>query len=109
MNTDELKLLLETPLLLLAIMFAASIVNGLKQISTAKRAGVDVSSVSYFFEHWPDTAGMVIANLIAFAVLILTDQLNFAAALGIGYGANSLIDILPGTRSDSLATTQLKG
>lgn len=102
MSAEELKILLQTPLLLLLMMFAASVTNGLKQISTAKRSGVDVDSREYFLSHWPDTLGMILANLIAFAILILTDQLNFASALGIGYGANSIIDILPGTRSDSL-------
>ena len=102
MTADQLKLLLQTPLLLFLLMLAASLSNGLKQVYTANQAGGSTSLKTYFLTHWPDTLGMVLANVIAFAVLILTDQLNFASALGIGYGANSLVDLLPGTRSDNL-------
>lgn len=41
---------------------------------------------------------MLITNMLAFAVLVFTDQLNFASAIGVGYGMNSIMDLLPKTR-----------
>lgn len=58
-----------------------------------------------YWSYIPETMGALVANIIAFVVLVLTDQLNFASALGVGYGANSLIDLLPKGRSYALKQT----
>lgn len=108
MTAEQLKILLQTPFCLLLLMFAASFSNGLKQVATTNKAGGSVLLREYFLVHWPDTVAMIIANLIAFAILILTDQLNFASALGVGYGANSVVDLLPGARSSVIATSAVQ-
>lgn len=105
MNTDDaLKLFLSTPAALFVLMTLASLANGLKQLMVLRQTGTPMSFGTYL-RYWPETAAMLIANIIAFAVLILTDQLNFASALGVGYGTNSLVDLLPGKRSLVLKST----
>lgn len=104
MTPDALKTLLGSPPALFILMLLASMSSGLKQLLVIRQTGKPMSFLSYL-SYWPETLGMVIANVIAFAVLILTDQLNFASALGIGYGANSVIDLLPGKRSLALKST----
>lgn len=102
MTADELKIVLSTPAALFVLMLLASFSSSVKQIVSARRAGVTVTCAEYW-AHWPETAAALIANVIGFALLILTDQLNFASALGIGYGANSVVDLLrAGGRSNSL-------
>lgn len=108
MTAEALKTILQTPALLLILMLAASVSNGLKQLNTNSAAGGSMTCIEYFFKHWPDTLNMVLTNCLCFAVLILTDQLNFASALGVGYGANSIVDMLPGSRSNSLANSVKK-
>ena len=102
-----LKVLLNSPMGLLALMMAASFSNGLKQIAVVKQTSVpSMTCVDYFVKYVPETIGMVVTNLVAFAILVLTDQLNFASALGVGYGVNSVMDLLPGTkRSYALKAT----
>ncbi len=104
MTQEQLKLVLSTPLALFALMVIASMSNGIKQLTVIRQTGKPMSYLSYL-SYWPETLGMVLANVIAFAILILTDQLNFASAIGIGYGANSIIDMLPGKRSLALKST----
>lgn len=105
MNSDDaLKLFLNSPAALFILMTLASMSNGLKQLLVLRQTGTPMSFGQYL-SYWPETVAMVIANLIAFAVLILTDQLNFASALGVGYGTNSLVDLLPGKRSLVLKST----
>lgn len=103
-SQNGLKALLSTPLALLVVMLIASTVNGIKQLNTAKKSGSDMTFATYL-SYMPDTAATLLGNVIAFAALILSDQLNFASALGIGYGINSLTDLLPGKRSDALAAS----
>lgn len=103
-TAQELKELLGTPVALLLLMYAASLANAIKQIIVARQAGGDVTLGAYL-KYWPETVGAVIGNTIAFAVLVLTDQLNFASALGIGYGVNSAVDLIrTGGRSDVVGT-----
>lgn len=103
----ELKELLGTPVALLLIMYLASLANGVKQIIVARQSGGEVTLGAYI-KYWPETIGTVIGNTIAFIVLVLTDQLNFASALGIGYGVNSAVDLFrSGGRSDVMGTTTL--
>jgi hypothetical protein len=104
MTADALKTLLSGPAALFALMLLASISNGLKQLLVIKQTGAPMNLWQYL-AYWPETVGMLIANIIAFAVLILTDQLNFASALAVGYGTNSLVDLLPGKRSTALKAT----
>lgn len=105
MNTDSaLKVFLSSPAALFVLMTLASLTNGLKQLAVLRQTGTPMSFGRYL-SYWPETAGMMVANLIAFAVLVLTDQLNFASALAVGYGTNSLVDLLPGKRSLVLKST----
>lgn len=99
---DGLKAALDTPLVLLGVMLLASLINGVKQLRTAKQAGGDMKLGEYL-SYLPDTTATVLGNVLAFAGLILIDQLNFASALGIGYGVNSITDLLPGKRSAAVA------
>lgn len=103
-SQNGLKALLSTPIALLVVMLIASTVNALKQLNTAKKSGSDMTLTTYL-GYLPDTAATLLGNVIAFAALILSDQLNFASALGIGYGINSLTDLLPGKRADALAAS----
>lgn len=104
---DGLKALLDTPLVLFAVMLIASATNGLKQVRTAHKSGSEMSFMEYW-SHWPDTLATLMGNALAFAALILFDQLNFAAALGVGFGVNSITDLLPGKRSNALAQSTTK-
>lgn len=104
MTIDTLKTVLSSPLGMYALMNAASLVNGLKQLLVIRQTGTPPTLATYL-SYWPETLGMILANVIAFVVLILTDQLNFASALGIGYGTNSVVDLLPGKRSVALKST----
>lgn len=105
-TNDELKELLNAPYGLLALMFAASLVSGIKAITVAKANGSSMG-VGGYYAYLPQTVITVVGNLIAFAVLVLTDQLNFASALGIGYGINSVTDLItPKTgRAGEIAST----
>lgn len=106
MSAEELKVLLSTPAALFLVMLLGSLTNMLKQISDAKKNGASTSLGSYL-AHWPETAGTIITNALGFLTLVVTDQLNFASALGIGYAANSAADLLrSGGRSASLAGKQ---
>lgn len=104
MTAETLKTLLSSPGALFIMMTLASVSNGLKQLLVIRQTGTPMSLASYL-SYWPETISMLIANMIAFATLILTDQLNFASALAVGYGTNSLVDLLPGKRSMALKAT----
>lgn len=86
------------------LMMAASLSNGLKQLGVIHQSGTPMTFGKYL-SYLPETFTMIVANVIAYVVLVLTDQLNFASALGIGYGTNSLVDLLPGKRSMDLKST----
>lgn len=106
MTADELKTLLSTPAALFLVMLLGSLASMLKQLSDARKNGSGASLGSYL-AHLPETAGTVITNALGFLTLVVTDQLNFASALGIGYAANSAADLLrTGGRSASLASKQ---
>lgn len=100
MTTEELKILLQTPVALFVMMLIASILNAYKQ-----KAGSGMS-IGEYLSHVPETAAMLLTNSIFFAVLILTDQLNYASALGLGYASNSLADLVrPGGRSTTVTNS----
>lgn len=92
MTSDELKTLLSTPEALFVLMLLASFGSAWKQMLVARRGGTGVSVQSYFLDHWPETLAMIGHNIIAFVMLIFTDTLNPAAAIGLGYIANDAAD-----------------
>ncbi len=105
MNNDAaLKLFLSSPFALLILMMLASLGNGLKQLLVVRQTGTPMS-LGQYVRYWPDTMGVLIGNMIAFGLLIMTDQLNYASALAVGYGVNSAVDLLPGKRSLALKAT----
>ena len=105
MTIVALKALLSSPLALFLLMMLASISNGVKQLAVIRQTGYPMSCAQYYFRYMPETWGMIIGNVLAFAVLMSLDQLNIASAIGVGYGINSLTDLLPGNRSYVLKTT----
>jgi len=103
MTAEQLKLILSSPLALFLLMYVGSAVSALKQIVAARRGGVDLKCSEYI-AHWPETLVVIFSNLLAFAVLIETNTLNLVSALSVGYGLNSLADLLQREgRSSSVA------
>lgn len=101
-SAEELKLLLSQPIWLLLLMFLGSLVSALKQLGSAQRDGASVSIRDYV-KHWPETFATIGGNVIGFILLLMSDQLNAAAAIGVGYGVNSVADMIrAGGRSASL-------
>lgn len=98
MTADALKTLLSLPISLFVLMNLASLGSALKQLAVIRQTGTPPSLLKYL-GYWPETLGTVIANAIAFVGLVFLDQVNFVAVMGVGYGTNSLMDLLPGKRS----------
>lgn len=92
-TAEEWKAILEAPLSLFVLMVLASLTQGLTALGAAKRQGSTMTFAEYF-TYWPEAAATIVLNIISFAVLILTDQLNFASALGIGFGVSNVVDVL---------------
>lgn len=106
LTAEELKALLETPVVLAIIMLIGSAVNGLTQLAKARQNGTAVSIGSYL-AHWPELLATLGGNVLAFLTLIATDSLNYASALGIGFMANSVSDLMrAGGRSGALGGKQ---
>lgn len=100
MTADQIKAILQTPASLFVLMLIASVLNAYKQ-----KAGTGVG-IGEYFAHLPETVAMLLTNTICFAVLILTDQLNYASALGLGYASNSLADLVrSGGRSATVSNS----
>ncbi len=98
MNIDQLQTLLQTPLALFIVMLLASLASALKQI---KDTTLPLSS---YLGHWPETVAAVIANVLGFLVLVETNTLNLASALGLGWMSNSAVDLMrAGGRSAAVA------
>jgi hypothetical protein len=104
MTSEALKAMLQTPAALFAMMLLASLSNGFKQLLVVKQTGKPMTFWDYL-SYAPETFGVIVGNVIAFALLIYIDQLNVASALAVGYGTNSVIDLLPGRRSVALKAT----
>jgi hypothetical protein len=101
---SDLKLWLEQPFVLLFVMYLGAIGSGLKAISSAQRDGAVITFPQYL-AHWPETASAAIAVPLVWGFLLLTNQLNFAAALAFGAVANTAVDaIRRNGRSASLMT-----
>ncbi|HEY0684775.1 MAG TPA: hypothetical protein VGD45_20730 [Steroidobacter sp.] len=92
MSAEELKALLSTPAALFVLMLLASFGSAWKQMLVSRRSGTGVSVASYFLDNWPETLAMIGHNILAFVMLIFTDTLNPAAAIGLGYIANDAAD-----------------
>ena len=103
-NVASIKLLISSPFALLVLMMVASVANGLKQLLVVRQTGTPMS-LGQYLSHWPDTLAMLIGNMLAFITLIFMDQLNIVTALSVGYGINSVVDLLPGKRSFELKKT----
>jgi len=102
MTNDEWKHLLMEPGPLFIVMLCGSFGSMLNQMVLSKRAGIDYTYAQYL-SHWPEIITMMIGNTFAFITLLLADQLNFAAAVGIGWIANSVSDqFTRGGRSSEL-------
>lgn len=102
MTAESLKAYLSSPAALFVMMLVASGANGLKQVLVVQQTGKKMTFADYW-GHIPETLSTIISNAIAFALLLMADQLNFASAIGIGYGLNSLSDLLTrGGRSYAL-------
>lgn len=104
MTADVLRAYLSSPTGLFVLMLLASIANGSKQLVVIRQTSNAMTCLQYW-AHIPETLTTVIGNIVAFAVLIMTDQLNFASALAVGYGVNSLADLIPKGRSYQLKQT----
>lgn len=104
MSETTLRTILASPLLLFLLMLIASVGNGAKQIAVVRQTSKSMKCSEYW-AYWPETMAVLCTNVIAFWVLVLTDQLNYASALAVGYGANSLADFIPGGRSFALKKT----
>ena len=98
MTNAALKVLLNSPICLFGLMLLASFSNALTQLGVVKQTGKPMTCVEYFVKYIPETVSVLISNVLGFVVLVMTDQLNFASAIGVGYGINSLVDLLPKTR-----------
>ena len=100
-----MKEILANPIVLFAVMYVAMGLSVVKQIASARQDGIEVPScLTYLTKYWPESVTAVFGSALAFAGLIETNTLNFASALGIGYAANSLSDLIrSGGRSATLA------
>jgi hypothetical protein len=102
-SIGDLQEIIDSPLVLYLLMLAGSGVSGLKQLTVGKMSGSKLTFVQYL-GYWPELLATLGSNTLAFITLIQLDQLNFMAAIGIGYALNSLSDLLPaGSRSDGVA------
>lgn len=109
MTPDELKTLLSTPVALFVVMLLGSLASVLKQIGDAKKNGSEVTIGSYL-AHLPETASALILNVLGFLTLVVTDQLNFASALGVGFASNSAADLIrTGGRSFTVGNSSRQG
>ena len=83
-DAETIKGILETPVALFLLMLAGSFGNVLENIVDAKKTGTP-----YTFS-WAETLLMVGGNIAGFLILLMSDQLNFAAVIAGGYMVNSL-------------------
>lgn len=107
-DSAGLKLALEQPLLLLGVMYVGALISALKTVSTAKWDGSAITYATYF-QRWETIVAAVLSVPIAWAGLLLLDQLNFAAAAAFGAVANTVMDVAPGKRSALLAAKSPDG
>lgn len=104
MTAAVIQAYLGSPAGLFLLMLLASFANGMKQIVVVRQTSAAMTCLQYW-GYLPETLTVVAGNIIAYVVLLMTDQLNFASALAVGYGANSLADLIPKGRSYALKQT----
>jgi hypothetical protein len=90
-----------SPAGLFILMLLASIANGAKQLAVVSQTSVPMTCMQYW-SHVPETLAMLAGNTVAFVILLMTSQLNYASAIAVGYGLNSLADLIPRGRSYAL-------
>lgn len=91
-TSDDVKVFFMSPAALFLVMLFASFGSMMNQLATAARCGVKGLSFWSYVLHGPEVVAMLVANVIGFFTLLLSDQLNFASAVGIGWVANSVAD-----------------
>jgi len=112
MSAEALQAILANPIPLFIVMLLASLAHGLKQIQDSKDPVTKQTAMSIwaYLSFWPETLSTVLINALAFLVLLGTDQLattaplglKLAAVIGIGFGTDSLSDLLrPGSGRSS--------
>jgi hypothetical protein len=104
MTETALRSILASPASLFGLMLLASIGNGFKQIAVVRQTGQPMKCGVYW-SYLPETMAALVLNVVGFWVLVMTDQLNYASAIAVGYGTNSLVDFIPGGRSFALKNT----
>lgn len=105
MDAESLKALLSSPAALFVVMLLASAANGLKNLIEAKQQGSNVGFADVF-GHGLDILYTAITNSLAFALLLQTDSLNLASAIGLGYLAGSAVSLLnPQGAAKAISTT----
>jgi hypothetical protein len=107
MKSEALKAAIESalanPLTLFAVMLASSFGSMFKQWIDARKNGAELK-FSEYLNHWPEIIYMLGMNIATYLTMFMTDTLNFAAAIGIGYANNSVADIFrSGGRSGATA------
>lgn len=81
----------------LVLLFASALGSAWKQMIVARRANEPGFSVSgYFIKNWPETVTTLGLMASAWVTMILTNSLNPIYALGAGYMANDLSDLVTG-------------
>lgn len=92
-TSEGIKAWVQEPFPMLGLMLIASLFSAFKQMNVARRAGTNITCQSYFLDHWPETMIMLGSNAGLWLTLIMTDSLDWKAALGLGYIANDAADL----------------
>jgi len=97
----QLQSYLASPAALFLMMLLASFGNGMKQLVVVRQTSTAMTCWQYW-TYLPESLTVLVGNILAFAFLIMTDQLNFVSAISVGYNVNSLADLIPKGRSYAL-------
>lgn len=103
MTEESIKALIGSPIGLLVVLLLGSLFSILKQISDARSNGATISVSDYLFRL--ETVIVLGTNVGVFFALLMTGDLSWqtvVASLGLGYMANSAVDIKPGGRSAAI-------
>lgn len=102
-DTSALQQHLMNPWVLFGFMIFGSILSMVKQWGQAKMDGSSATMATYL-SHLQELLTTLGGNAIAFFLLVDSGNLNFIAAVSIGYVLNSAADLNPlGGRSITLA------
>lgn len=100
MTAEEIRALIATPAGLLVVMLLGSLFSVFKQIRDARANGATITVSDYLFRL--ETLLMLGTNVGIFFGLVMTGELSWQtviASLGLGYMANSAMDMKAGGRS----------